>query len=116
MSIADSRRFAIFVEGRGTLGYAQSKTYQLDGTDKFGTYQDIDKASLSLAPGIVCFMMDNAAFEVSVGVLGFDYQKVRQVTNQVEISEMKSSGANFKVNLLSINFGMSFYIYPKRNR
>lgn len=116
MSIADSRRFAIFVEGRGTLGYGQSKTYQKDGSDKYGTYQDINKASLSLVPGVVCFMMDNAAFEVSVGVLGFDHQRVKQVTNQVEVSEMKSSGANFKVNLLSINFGMSFYIYPKSNK
>ena len=116
MSIADSRRFAIFVEGRGTLGYAQSKSYHLEGEDRFGTYQDIYKASLSLVPGIVCFIMDNAAFEVSIGVLGFDTQKVKQVTNQVEYSEMKSSGANFKINLLSINFGMSFYIYPKKPR
>jgi alpha-galactosidase len=77
---------------------------------------DIYKASLSLVPGVVCFMMDNAAFEVSVGVLGFDTQKVKQVTNQVEYSEMKSSGANFKINLLSVNFGMSFYIYPKKAR
>ena len=112
MSIADSRRFAFFVEGRGTLGYAQSMNYQREGDDKYGTYQDIYKASLSLVPGVVCFMMDNAAFEVSVGVLGFDTQKVKQVTNQVEYSEMKSSGANFKINLLSVNFGMSFYIYP----
>ena len=116
MSIADSRRFAIFVEGRGTLGYAQSMNYQMEGDDKYGTYQDIYKASLSLVPGVVCFMMDNAAFEVSVGVLGFDTQKVKQVTNQVEYSEMKSSGANFKINLLSVNFGMSFYIYPKKSR
>ena len=116
MSIADSRRFAIFVEGRGTLGYAQSMNYQREGDDKYGTYQDIYKASLSLVPGVVCFMMDNAAFEVSVGVLGFDTQKVKQVTNQVEYSEMKSSGANFKINLLSVNFGMSFYIYPKKSR
>lgn len=116
MSIADSRRFAIFVEGRGTLGYAQSMNYQREGEDKYGTYQDIYKASLSLVPGVVCFMMDNAAFEVSVGVLGFDTQKVKQVTNQVEYSEMKSSGANFKINLLSVNFGMSFYIYPKKAR
>ena len=116
MSIADSRRFAIFVEGRGTLGYAQSMNYQREGDDKYGTYQDIYKASLSLVPGVVCFMMDNAAFEVSVGVLGFDTQKVKQVTNQVEFSEMKSSGANFKINLLSVNFGMSFYIYPKKSR
>lgn len=116
MSIADSRRFAIFVEGRGTLGYAQSMNYQREGDDKYGTYQDIYKASLSLVPGVVCFMMDNAAFEVSVGVLGFDTQKVKQLTNQVEYSEMKSSGANFKINLLSVNFGMSFYIYPKKSR
>lgn len=116
MSIADSRRFAIFVEGRGTLGYAQSKSYQSEGDDKFGTYQDIYKASLSIVPGIVCFIMDNAAFEVSIGVLGFDTQKVKQTTNQVEYSEMKSSGANFKINLFSINFGMSFYIYPKQRR
>lgn len=116
MSIADSRRFAIFVEGRGTLGYAQSMNYQREGDDKYGTYQDIYKASLSLVPGVVCFMMDNAAFEVSVGVLGFDTQKVKQVTNQVQYSEMKSSGANFKINLLSVNFGMSFYIYPKKAR
>lgn len=116
MSIADSRRFAIFVEGRGTLGYAQSMNYQREGDDKYGTYQDIYKASLSLVPGVVCFMMDNAAFEVSVGVLGFDTQKVKQLTNQVEYSEMKSSGANFKINLLSVNFGMSFYIYPKKAR
>ena len=116
MSIADSRRLAIFLEGRGTLGYAQSMNYQREGDDKYGTYQDIYKASLSLVPGVVCFMMDNAAFEVSVGVLGFDTQKVKQVTNQVEYSEMKSSGANFKINLLSVNFGMSFYIYPKKSR
>ena len=116
MSIADSRRFAIFVEGRGTLGYAQSMNYQREGDDKYGTYQDIYKASLRLVPGVVCFMMDNAAFEVSVGVLGFDTQKVKQVTNQVQYSEMKSSGANFKINLLSVNFGMSFYIYPKKAR
>ena len=116
MSIADSRRLAIFVEGRGTLGYAQSMNYQREGDDKYGTYQDIYKASLSLVPGVVCFMMDKAAFEVSVGVLGFDTQKVKQVTNQVEYSEMKSSGANFKINLLSVNFGMSFYIYPKKSR
>lgn len=113
MPISDSRRFAIFLEGRGVLGYAQSKTFKQEEEHKFGTYQDIYNASLELVPGIICFMADNASFEVSIGVLGFETQKVQQVTNQVEYSEMKQSGANFKINLLSINFGMSFYIYPK---
>ena len=116
MAIANSRRFAIFVEGRGTYEYAQSKSYKVQGVDMYGTYQDIYKLSLGIVPGIVCFVMDNAAFEVSVGVLGFDTQKVKQLTNQVEYSEMKSSGANFKVNLLTVNLGTTFYIYPKRTR
>lgn len=116
MAIADSKRFAIFVEGRGTYGYAQSKSYQLENGEKYGTYQDIYNLSLSIVPGVVCFVMDNAAFEVSVGVLGFDTQKIKQTTNQVEYSEMKSSGANFKINLLSINLGTSFYLYPKKSK
>lgn len=116
MSIADSKRFAIFVEGRGTYGYAQSKSWKLQDGEKYGTYQDIYDISLSIVPGVVCFIMDNAAFEVSIGVLGFDTQRVKQVTNQVEYSELRSSGANFKINLLSINFGTSFYIYPRKSK
>lgn len=114
--IADSRRFAMFVEGRGAFSYAQSMSYRMEEGNKFGTYQDIYKLSLSVVPGMICFLTDNAAFEVSVGVLGFDTQRVVQTTNQVEVSEMKSSGANFKLNLLSINFGMSFYIQTGKHR
>jgi hypothetical protein len=56
------------------------------------------------------------AIEASVGVLGYDYQKIVQTTNQVEVSQMVKKGANFKVNLLSINLGISFYIPSSANR
>ena len=69
----------------------------------------------------MAFLTDEVAFEISVGLLGFNYQKVEQVTNQVEKSQMENSGINFKVNLLSIGFGLSFYIptghgYAKKPR
>lgn len=105
-----SKRFAMFAEIRATGGYGQSETYKLDEQDKFGTYQDIYKFEIGLIPGLAAFVTNELALEVSVGLLGFDYQKVVQVTNQVEKSEMEKSGANFKINLLAINFGMSFYI------
>lgn len=110
MPIADSKRFAMFTELRATGGYAQSETYKIDEGDKFGTYQDIYQFELGLVPGITAFVTNEVAVEISVGLLGFNYQKVVQVTNQVEHSEMESSGANFKINLFSLNFGMSFYI------
>lgn len=121
MPFANSKRFAMFTELRGTGGYAQSETYKRDGEDKFGTYQDIYKFELGAVPGVSAFVTNNVALEISVGLLGFDYQKVAQVTNQVEKSQMEKSGANFKINLFSINFGLAFYIptgqqRPKKNK
>ena len=107
---ASSKRFAMFTEVRATGGYGQGKTYKVEDGAKFGTYQDIYTAELGLVPGIMAFLTDEVAFEVSVGLLGFNYQKVSQVTNQVERSQMENSGINFRVNLLSIGFGLSFYI------
>ena len=76
---------------------------------------------LGAVPGVSAFITNEVALEISVGLLGFDYQKVVQVTNQVEKSQMEKSGANFKINLFSINFGMSFYLptgqhRPKKNK
>ena len=112
MPIADSKRFAMFAEARATGAYAQSKSYTTEEDRKVGTYQDIYKGSLSVVPGICCFVTNEAALEVSVGVLGFTHQKTVQTTNQVEVSQMVQNNASFKINLLSINLGVSIYIAP----
>ena len=114
----NSRRFAMFTELRGTGGYAQSETFNYSqgtdasgtSTDKLGTYQDIYKFNIGVIPGITAFFTNNIALEMSVGLIGLDYQKVVQNTNQVDFSVAESSSANFKVNLLAINLGLSFYV------
>lgn len=116
MPLANSKRFAMFTEVRATGGYAQAETYKKEEEDKFGTYQDIYSFELGVVPGISAFITNEVALEISVGLLGFDYQKVVQVTNQVEKSQMEKSGANFKINLFSISFGMSFYIPTAQNK
>lgn len=110
LPIANSKTFAMFVEGRAGYEYAQTKSYQMEGTDKVGSYQYSQKAYLQMVPGLMCFLMDNAAFELSIGVVNFTSQSVVQITNQVETSKMKKSGANFKLDLLSIGFGIVFFI------
>ena len=50
--------------------------------------------------------------EVSIGVLGLDFSKVKQTTDQVYIGERSSSSANFKINLFSIGLGIGS-IYKK---
>lgn len=113
---ANSKRFAMFAELRATGSYGQSKQYTYQGEDKFGTYQDIYAASLGVVPGLCAFVTDGIALEVAVGVLGFNYKRVVQITNQVEISESVQKNASFKINLLSIEMGVSFYILSAKHR
>lgn len=115
MPIADSKRFAMFAELRATGSYAQSESYKMQDGKKYGTYQDIYKGSLSVVPGLCCFVTNEAALEVSVGVLGFTHQKTVQTTNQIEVSQMVQNNASFKINLFSINMGVSIYLQAGRN-
>ena len=43
-------------------------------------------------------------------VLGLDFSKVKQTTDQVYVGERSSSSANFKINLFSIGLGIAFYL------
>ena len=50
------------------------------------------------------------AVEVNVGMMGIGYSRVRQGHNQVTTGTRHQSAMNFKVNLLSIGLGISFYL------
>lgn len=113
MPIAQSRRFGLFTEVRLSGGYGQSKNYEKTGENKYGTYQEMLQLELGLIPGVCVFVTNDVAFEISVGVLGFDYKSVKQYTNQVYEGTYEKSGANFKINIFNINFGISYFIPVK---
>lgn len=110
MPIANSRRIAMFGEFRLTGNFAESLTYQAKDGYNTGTFQTIYGAALNIVPGLCVFATNNACVEVAVGILGIDYQYVVQESNLVQTSTMQRSGANFKINPLSINLGVAFYI------
>ena len=105
-----SKRFAMFTELRLSGGYGQAETYKLTELDKNGTYQDIYDFEIGVIPGLCAFVTNEVALEVAVGLVGLNYQKVIQHTNNVGKSVMENSGANFKINLLNISLGISVYL------
>ncbi len=110
VALGKSRRFGIFNEVRFSMGGGQAK--QLNGEsneDITGSYQDILKMELGLIPGIIGFLTDNVAVEASVNVLGFEYKKYSQTRDRIYEGSFESSGVNFKVDIFSINIGVSFY-------
>ena len=108
--IGRSKIFGLFNEARLTYGYGSGKNSTGSGASYDGTYQTVQNLQIGFAPGMAAFITDWSAIEVSVGVMGFDFKWTDQTTNQVEEGSSRTSGGNFKINLFSINIGMTFYV------
>lgn len=110
LSLGSSTRFGLFNEVQLQLGGGQSKLVNGSGDDITGTFEKNFNASIGIAPGLVMFLNNYSAIEVNVGVLGFNYNHTRSITDQVYIADRKTKSANFKVNLFSITFGVTLYL------
>lgn len=113
--LGHSNRFAVFAEVQLSLSGGQTRVVAengvVDGMQNYvGTYSKSFGASIALQPGIVAFVTNNTALELSVGVFGIGIDRVKQLKNQVEEGDYMSSDMNFKINFLSVGFGVSFYL------
>lgn len=115
ISLGAGSRFGIFNELQLELGGGQSKISnytggQGDNRHLTGTFERNFTLNVGLTPGMVMFLNNYSAIEVSIGVLGFGYTHTKAITDQVQISRRNSKHANFKINLFSVQFGMAFYL------
>ena len=103
-------RFGFFNDVQLQIGGGQSKVVNGEGVDLTGTYARNFSLDIGLTPGLIMFLNNYSAIEVSVGVLGFSYNKTHSITDQIYISDLHTKAANFKINLFSISFGVAFYL------
>ncbi|MBR1964808.1 MAG: hypothetical protein IKA19_08970 [Muribaculaceae bacterium] len=104
------KRFALFNELALNVGGGNSRFKRYYNNELSDTKTDIFEASLNFCPGVCMFIMDNVNVNVSFGVLGLYLRDEKQKTNNVDEGSRFSSGANFKFNLFSINFGIGVNI------
>lgn len=110
ISLGHSTRFGLFNEVQMQFGGGESKLCNGSGLDFTGTFERSFSLDVGLAPGMAVFLSNYSALEVNVGVLGFSYQRTRSTTDRIYVAERNHKSANFKINLFSITFGVSFYI------
>lgn len=108
--LGNSKRFALFSEAQLEVGGSESKAANGYGEELTGTFSRSTDMSFGVSPGLVAFINNYTAVEVSVGVLGINFSKKTQTTNQVETGEQSSASANFRINLFSIGLGIAFYL------
>lgn len=110
LNLGDSKRFGLFNEARVTYGYSTSKSTTGIGVDLSGMHQLKHSLNIGVAPGLTVFINDFTAVEASVNVAGLDFKWYDQTKDQVYQGSRRASSANFKINLLSIDLGIVFYL------
>lgn len=112
--IGSSRIFGLFSDISLSVGAGQGKMVQGTGDDRAGTYQNILDVGIDVIPGLAIFIANEISVEASIGILGLSWKRVSQTTNQIYEGSYETSGANFKINLFSINIGVNFVIPVKK--
>lgn len=110
ISMGESMRFGFFNEVQLEIGGGQSKLVSGTGEDLTGTYERMFNVNIGLTPGLIMFLNNYSALEVSIGVLGFNYQHTHSISDQIYVANRHSKQANFKINLFSVQFGVAFYL------
>lgn len=68
------------------------------------------EARLTFSPGVCIFVLENVSFNVSFGVFGFYLRNEKQSVDGEWLGNRFSSGANFKINLFNLAFGIGLHI------
>ena len=110
MPVGNSKIFGFFNDTRLTYAHSTGKDSTGSGTEYDGTFATNNSIEIGIAPGLTAFITDWAAIEVSLNMMGFKFKWEDQKTNQVEDGSSNSFSGNFKINLFSINIGMTFYL------
>ena len=110
IGLGKAKRFAVFNEACLSFATGTSRFKRpFDGVIR-DTRTELTEVSLNFSPGVCMFIMENVSFNVSLGVFGVHLRNEKQVTDGVEEGSQFSSGANFRLNLFNINFGIGVHI------
>lgn len=111
--IGESKIFGLF--GELQLNHIFSEWKCSMGRDDLlqGVYQNTHAVGLGLGGGMVVFLTDFAAAEVMLNVGGCDYkwgyQSIKKI-DKIDEGRLSRSSADFRIDLFSIKFGLTFYL------
>ncbi|WP_053406016.1 outer membrane beta-barrel protein [Persicobacter sp. CCB-QB2] len=102
-------RFALF--NQTNFYYENGKRLNVStvGPEINKSLTDFHEIGLGIQPGMVAFISDGFSFEVSVGLLGLNVSKETGRENYEEVTEITRSNFDFRISLLQLNMGVSYY-------
>ncbi|MBU1009986.1 MAG: hypothetical protein KKD74_07625 [Bacteroidetes bacterium] len=113
--ITKNERLSFFVETGLTFGYTSALTRNVKKGDEVNTqYTEGFHFRAGISPGITFFAMESFAFEVQLNLIGYDLAVLQQSTNNGPESRRVDQKVDAKIDLLSLNLGLSYYLGSKK--
>lgn len=110
VGLDEDHRFGLFSEISisSVSGYAN---YIKGNDNKSNIYNTkILMFDIGMSPGIAVFIAQNVCMELSFNVVGFTYNRYKQSLNGEYQGMLERSGANFKINPINMNIGLTLCI------
>lgn len=109
--LTKNERLSFFTTAGFTFGKSHSLKRETINTDEIEkTFAENYNLRVGLSPGVTFFAMQNFALEVQVDVVGYELHIENKTKNEVEKSRDVRHNVDFKLNLLSLKFGVAYYL------
>ncbi len=108
--VGSLKRIGLFNELQLAYSYGQGKVLDGHGDKVNASYETSSSLGINVCPGFMAFVTEKLAIDVSVNMLGLQFDWTHQTHNQVEEGSRGTSLVNFKVNLLAVGFSLYYYL------
>ncbi len=108
--VGSSRRLGLVNELQLAYSCGQGKVMDGHGESVVATYETTGSLGINFCPGFMAFVTDKLAIDVSVNMLGLQYDWADQSHNRVTSGNRSTSFINFRVNLLAVGFSLYYYL------
>lgn len=110
LPLGNSKVFGLFGELQFNYTFSEGINSTGSGETFSGVYEKVHNLEIGLGGGMVVFIADYVAAEVMLNVGGYRVKWGDQNTNNIEHGSITSSGADFRINLFSIKFGVTYFL------
>lgn len=108
--LTDNHRLSLYNDFGLLVGAGRSLSRETSNFDEIESkYTKQLQLGLGISPGITYFMMHNFAFEAGVNLLGYRLNLSKSTDEMGIQSTRLEHDINFKTNLWTLNFGLSYY-------
>lgn len=108
--IGDSKIFGLFGEFQLNYTFSEGWNGLRAEDERTEVYEANHSIGVGLGGGLIVFLTDFAAAEVMLNVGDCDVKWGKQNINNIEEGNYSKSGANFRLDLFSIKFGVTFFL------